>query len=296
MINTWRIISTIKVFNHSKKRLLALLIKLPVFIDDFHQRVLDINCTAKCRKVQKGEKNKFAYIKINEIKPSSVENITITSIIKTKALSFNLRNIFREDFLMNLPSQYTIYIKPQRYWDVNHPIIQKIAKNLSDLANGDLLYYIVNTFKFVINRIKLKTPLNERRGAIKALELYEGDCDELSDVFITLLRAKGIPSRRVVGYFIKSDGNEYTLEPHAWSEVLVAENLWIPFDPALHYFASISEKHIARYKIGIKSSLSIISSKWKNVPSDKVNIEFKDEVEMAIGEENEKNKTWKDRP
>jgi len=281
LIATWKVITKIKIRNSSNKRILNMIIRIPTFTEDYHQKVLSLKCDNRCRVRKKSEMNNMAYILIREVKPSSIKTVNMESLIEVKALTFNLKKVYNPTFFTSLPQKYIVYTRPQQYWETEDEIIKSAVEKLIKETKEDTLKYIRAAFKFVNENIKLKSPMNVRLGAIKALKSYEGDCDELSDVFITLLRGRNIPARRVVGYFVKSKNNgTYELEPHAWSEVLLSDGIWVPFDPALGFFAMITERHIVRYKIGLTSSISMISARWKNVPSDKVSIEMEEEVEQ----------------
>jgi len=75
------------------------------------------------------------------------------------------------------------------------------------------------------------------RPAAVTLESRQGDCDDLSFLYISLCRAVDIPARFIRGYLIteNTDGG-ITATPHAWAEVFVgvAGQLsgWIPVECA----------------------------------------------------------------
>lgn len=66
------------------------------------------------------------------------------------------------------------------------------------------------------------------RGAGAAWENGTGDCSEFSDLFVTLARAAGIPSRSVRGW-TDSAG---TAVRHQWAEGWIPGRGWMGFDPA----------------------------------------------------------------
>jgi hypothetical protein len=82
--------------------------------------------------------------------------------------------------------------------------------------------------------MKIKHPEKQekRLGVDQALRTGSGDCDEFTDLFITLARIRGIPSRRLTGYFIHQTNADP--EPHAWAEILSPSIGWTPIDIALH--------------------------------------------------------------
>lgn len=83
----------------------------------------------------------------------------------------------------------------------------------------------------VIYRPSATTPAT---GAATALELGAGVCQDQTHVFVAAARAKGVPSRYVVGYLAADDtaeGEEAEIETHAWAEAFVPDIGWIGFDP-----------------------------------------------------------------
>ncbi len=62
----------------------------------------------------------------------------------------------------------------------------------------------------------------------------QGDCERFASALALLARADGIPSRVVIGYASKrKEGNEFVVrasDAHAWVEVYVEGEGWIPFD------------------------------------------------------------------
>lgn len=65
-------------------------------------------------------------------------------------------------------------------------------------------------------------------GAAQALRLGTGDCTEFADVFVTLMRIKGVPARVAEGLVTK--GRD-TLK-HNWAEFHAYGLGWIPVDPS----------------------------------------------------------------
>ena len=120
------------------------------------------------------------------------------SISKTVKISHHLRE----------------YIKGREYWETWDPNISQTAKEIFE-SSKNYVDILKNTFNFVLDRLKLKNKMKERLGAAEAFRWREGDCDEFSDLFIALLRANNIPSRRVVGLFIIPKNGEFFWEYHA---------------------------------------------------------------------------------
>lgn len=72
--------------------------------------------------------------------------------------------------------------------------------------------------------LNLKTdgPTGSRWGTMKVLEQKFGHCWDFSDVFVTLARAVGVPSRQVAGWLFGTSGHvwaEYWSEGQGWQQV-----------------------------------------------------------------------------
>lgn len=118
----------------------------------------------------------------------------------------------------------------------DHPLIAKTAKQLGGDAKDDLEYarkayeHVAEHFTFVPRKqgeklhflIKPLEHILDRRG---------GNSGDLTSVFVSLLRSRGIPARHVFGYDQK--GNT-----HARAEFYLQQYGWIPVDVT---YASLRE-------------------------------------------------------
>jgi Transglutaminase-like superfamily len=117
------------------------------------------------------------------------------------------------------------------YWPINSSAIQDISQERW-FATDDLYDWVQTTSRYIIMKIRHPEKQEKRLGADQALRTSSGDCDEFTDLFITLARLRGVPCRRLTGYFIHQINVEP--EPHAWGEILSPIIGWIPIDIALH--------------------------------------------------------------
>ena len=119
------------------------------------------------------------------------------------------------------------------YWEVNHPQIIKLSKNLK---TPEAIYnFVINTLEYNFDRVAEGV---ERLGAVKALENpSQAICMEFTDLFITLARASGIPAREINGFAYTDDIrfrplNLVTDVLHSWPEYYdEKKQLWVPIDP-----------------------------------------------------------------
>ena len=123
------------------------------------------------------------------------------------------------------------YKQSSHYWPVQSSLLQKVSQE-KWFGDDDLFTWVKAIGYYLIQTIKHPEKQEKRLGAEKAFLVGTGDCDEFIDLFITLARMRGIPCRRLTGYFIRNEKVE--AEPHAWGEILSPTLGWIPVDIALH--------------------------------------------------------------
>jgi hypothetical protein len=121
------------------------------------------------------------------------------------------------------------YTQSFSLWPVDSTTIHDIAAERW-FDSDDLSTWMREAGTTIITAIKHPEKQEKRLGADQALLSGRGDCDEFTDLFITLCRIRGVPCRRLTGYFIVK-GKE--AEPHAWGELLSPLKGWIPIDLAL---------------------------------------------------------------
>jgi hypothetical protein len=109
-------------------------------------------------------------------------------------------------------------------------------------ATDDLYDWVQTMSRYIIMKIKHPEKQEKRLGVDQALRSGSGDCDEFTDLFITLARVRGVPCRRLTGYFIHQINTEP--EPHAWAEILSPLIGWIPIDIALHNLGNYTINYV----------------------------------------------------
>ena len=124
------------------------------------------------------------------------------------------------------------YKQSSSYWPVQSTMIQNISQE-EWYKTDDLSNWVQSASCYVTSKIKHRENQEKRLGANHAFLKGFGDCDEFTDLFITVARIRGIPCRRLTGYFITQKKNIFT-EAHAWGEILSPEKEWIPIDVALN--------------------------------------------------------------
>ena len=144
-----------------------------------------------------------------------------------------------------------------KLWPVNSPVLREI-KEMEWFHEDDLHTWVRSAAEFLRGRLKYIEPLNQRLGAEKAYVSRMGDCDEFTDLFITIARMRGIPARRITGYYIHA-----RQEPHAWSEVYSPVGEWIPVDVALMRIGEHSPRHVILKVEEFNPSIEEYRLQWK---------------------------------
>jgi transglutaminase-like putative cysteine protease len=179
---------------------------------------------------------------------------------------------------VNLAQTTESYCKNDKYWETKDPLVRRTSESIRG-SSRDVAEFLSHAFVWVRDNVKLQEPQPKRLGAAHAIRGLTGDCDELSDLFIALCRAANIPSRRVVGLFYHGHRTEpRPYDWHAWAEVQISGDVWIPFDPSLNFFATISDRHLPRCCMGRRSDYPLRSLTWRSQP-DKSPILNDDDVE-----------------
>jgi hypothetical protein len=127
-----------------------------------------------------------------------------------------------------------------RFIDPVDTNIKTIAESIYINGNTNNSFLVAKSlFSWMKQNVSYQIHPDERavRSASKTLSYKQGDCDDLSFLYISLCRAVGIPARFIRGYLITTETNgSIVATPHAWTEIFVGEpgplNGWIPVECA----------------------------------------------------------------
>jgi len=174
----------------------------------------------------------------------------------------SIANITKKvDFpIKKIESQYT---QASEFIDINSDIRNQAA----ELAEGETDLYVV-AFKiadWVREDINYNLTTSTAEVVQKSSWVFEnknGVCDEITNLFISMVRSLDIPARFVSGMAYSNSIGKWG--PHAWAEVYFPEpmNTWVPFDVTYGQLGWIDPTHI-KLKEGLDSSEPSISYTWK---------------------------------
>ncbi|MBI2147090.1 transglutaminase domain-containing protein [Candidatus Woesearchaeota archaeon] len=157
----------------------------------------------------------------------------------TKSVAFPIQK-------KDIPDDAEEYTKPAKIIDVNADIVNLA----SQLAAGetDLMAVVDKIALWTTDNIKydLSTVTAEAtQQASWVMANKVGVCDELTSLFIALLRSNGIPARFVSGIsYTNSDLFSERWGPHGWAEVYFPDYGWIPYDVTYGEYGFIDPTHI----------------------------------------------------
>jgi len=193
---------------------------LPLPIQNFHQKVIQISKPKGIKKDIKSKLFHYWYLETNN-------QMQIQTNVKLR-----LNNI----------SKYKDDTKVSRFLsDNNLLLIKKIKSFASKFKSPKEIYtWIIENIKFPKDLSKYLKNLNWAESAYAVFKKRTGECAGKSLLFVACCRAIRIPARIVNGYFLKegeialfdSKFNERSLELHHWAEFYDG-NFWVPVDCSL---------------------------------------------------------------
>lgn len=149
-----------------------------------------------------------------------------------------------DDITKGYPETINQYTRLQanetvRFIDPLDPEIRSIATMIVQNAQTNNSFELAKSiFAWLKSNLQYQTHPSELgvRPAAVTMQSKQGDCDDLSFLYISLCRASQIPARFVRGYLLTNTNGQITATAHAWVEVFVGGsgslNGWIPIECA----------------------------------------------------------------
>jgi hypothetical protein len=186
-----------------------------------------------------------------------------------------------------LPKDIEIYTKPSETIDSGNEDIIRLA---SELAKGenDLYAAVFKIADWTKNNINYNLSTLTEKASLKAswvLENKQGVCDELTSLFIALLRAVGIPARFISGIsYTNSELFPENWGAHGWAEVYFPGYGWVPFDVTYGEYGWVDPTHI-KFKESVDSDEPSTYYQWlgRNADLKTRDLEIKTELKEKIG-------------
>ncbi len=186
--------------------------------------------------------------------------------LKTRVQTKNKRvKVKEEGFpIRNVPENIKIYLKPSKTIDSGDPAITAQASKIA-AGETDLYGVVFKTAEWTRKNINYNLSTLTAKASQSAswtLKNRNGVCDEITTIFIALLRAVGIPAKFVSGV-------AYTDSPlfpknwggHGWAEVYFPKSGWVPFDVTYAQYGWIDPTHI-KFQENKDSAAPSVQYQW----------------------------------
>lgn len=148
--------------------------------------------------------------------------------------------------IKNLDEELIPYTLEREIIDSN----QEIRDTAAAIASGkkDLFEVVYSLAEFTRQTVEYNLTTVNIDASQKASWVFEnkrGVCDELTSLFISLVRSLGIPAKFVSGVsYSNLESFDEPWQAHGWSEVYFPEFGWIPFDITYGEYAYLDASHI----------------------------------------------------
>jgi transglutaminase-like putative cysteine protease len=175
------------------------------------------------------------------------------------------------------------YVKETDHIDINSDIRAKA----NDLVAGETDLYLAayKIGSWVKDNIVYDLNTMTAEADQKASWVFvnkKGVCDEITNLFIAMLRSVNVPARFVSGIVYSNLDNNFG--NHGWAEVYFPGTGWVPFDVTFGQYGWIDPTHIKlddSYDSGVPSVEYNWKSRGLEIKADA--LEFKTEVKQSKG-------------
>ena len=163
--------------------------------------------------------------------PASGDSLVIAEWFSTTLYPMRIdmsqfTTIYPYDTTTELYRRYTSPIGS--YVDITHPDIVRTADSLWNRAAANPLEYARLCYEHVAARFGYLNPDTGIHTITETMAAGGGDCGNLSAVYASLLRCKGVPARLVVT--VRPDGTH-----HVWNDFFLERYGWVPVDVTMKH-------------------------------------------------------------
>ncbi len=196
--------------------------------------------------------NEYIHYTVLRLDPQAVKVFIIDLTFKMMSIDFNVQSANGN----SIGPDHSRYLEVTPFINVNDPVIIDLAREIAEESDPNFVDISWNTYEWIIENIYYQQIPGEWDAAT-TLKNGEGGSAELGNLFVALLRANGIPARRLSGWGnIFEKGEELFLSrfAHGWAEFYMPSYGWIPVDPTwgkshkFDYFAKSDPNHIVLTK------------------------------------------------
>ena len=219
-------------------------VNLSLFPKEFDgQEMLSQQTIPEAEMIDESAVFKFSYPEDEiEFRMKSKVKTTSPLVLITKKVSFPI---------VSLPDEILQYVEPTKVIDADDGSINVVASQL--VEGGDDLYKAV--FKIAkwtrenvdYNLSSVTAEVSQKASWVLAER--KGVCDEITSLFIAMLRSVGVPARFITGYaYTNSPLFPESWGAHGWAEVYFPGYGWVPFDVTYGQFGYLDATHIKMHE------------------------------------------------
>ncbi len=182
------------------------------------------------------------------------ENFTIVACFNVKLLALPPVTDDFNGTLGDIPADFLKYTGYAKYWEMNDTSIQGLSSSLT--ANQTtVLGKVKAIYSWVADNIEYdydKLHALERHEPAKlntapeTLALRRGVCADISNLFIALCRASGIPAVGIGGNCYDGENGSESKMGHGWSAAYIPGYGWIEVDATWKLFGRLDDVHVSR--------------------------------------------------
>lgn len=168
--------------------------------------------------------------------------------------------------LTNLDPAYIGLTEPTKYIDLN----DNITRTAVEIIGGetDLYKIIFKVAEWVNENVHYELTTMTADAVQKSswvLDNRRGVCDEITNLYISLLRSVGIPARFVAGQAYTNIGNKFG--NHGWAEIYYPGEGWIPVDVTYGQIGWLDPTHV-KFKVAADPGEPSADYSWKSRDMD----------------------------
>ncbi|MBU1203925.1 MAG: transglutaminase-like domain-containing protein [Nanoarchaeota archaeon] len=177
------------------------------------------------------------------------------------------------------PDDVKVYLKPTNLINSDD---EEIKRTASGIVEGvDDFYVAVHKLASWVNENINYTAgpstLEYSKDSKWVLKNKVGVCDELTNLFVAMVRSVGIPARFVSGVAYSNQIGDFGT--HAWAEVYFPGFGWVSFDVTYEEYGFVDATHV-KFRDGIDGSFASVDYSWRgqNVDSEVKGVTFSTSV------------------
>lgn len=272
ILNAFTLKAQTEEFNLNTKKIEAL-INISNKIQSDASRVI-VNLTLFPKQLDKQQ-----VIIATEPEASINEDFILFNFSEKGSLEFVVKTQVKNEFLFKriekgvdlpfaVPSELSQYINNSEYITID-PYIKNKAHQLI-AKNKDALETLYNIAEYVRKNMNYSTEFQELKNASWIMENKQGVCSHYAILFIALARSIGIPARFVSG--LAYSNKDKTLREHAWAEVWLPDQGWIPYDTTFGQYGWLDSSHIVMKKTVDAGSAAVEYYYIGNIEIDNLSI------------------------